>query len=87
MGRRAKYPNSKDLTGNEKVLYGLIRRVTGPENSGVKPIELAKMTALSPRIIRHTLKKLEDRELILKKPDLLDLRSYFYYPNELDQSA
>jgi DNA-binding MarR family transcriptional regulator len=70
----------------------LVRRLRGPSLIGVekkiydvlskkkcKPSELVSITSLSPRSVRHALKKLLDKELIQKTPDLYDLRSYFYY--------
>ena len=70
MAKRIKCPK---LLGVEKKNYDVIR-----SEKRVKPLKIVDMTNLSPRSVRHALKKLENRDLISKTPDLSDLRSSFY---------
>ena len=70
MAKRIKSPK---LLGVEKKIYDVIR-----SEKRVKPLKIVDMTNLSPRSVRHALKKLENRDLISKTPDLSDLRSSFY---------
>ena len=71
MARRTKGPK---LIGVEKTIYDVIRT-----EKKVKPLKIVDMTNLSPRSVRHALKKLENKDLITKSPDLSDLRSFFYF--------
>ena len=71
MARRMKGPK---LLGVEKQIYDVIR-----VEKKIKPLSIVKMTQLSPRSVRHALKKLENKDLISKSPDLTDLRSFFYF--------
>ena len=70
MAKRIKSPK---LLGVEKKIYDVIR-----SEKREKPLKIVDMTNLSPRSVRHALKKLENRDLISKTPDLSDLRSSFY---------
>ena len=65
---------SPKLIGVEKKIYDVIRT-----EKKVKPLKIVDLTQLSPRSVRHALKKLENKDLISKSPDLSDLRSSFYY--------
>lgn len=71
MGRRTKGPR---LIGVEKRIFDVIRT-----EKRIKPSQIVRATELSPRSVRHALKKLQDKELIAKTPDLYDLRSFYYY--------
>ena len=44
----------------------------------MKPLKIVDLTNLSPRSVRHALKKLENKDLVSKSPDFSDLRSSFY---------
>ena len=70
MAKRIKSPK---LLGVEKKIYDVIR-----SEKRVKPLRIVDMTNLSPRSVRHALKKLENKDLVSKTPDLSDLRSSFY---------
>ena len=70
MAKRIKSPK---LLGVEKKIYDVIR-----SEKRVKPLKIVDMTNLSPRSVRHALKKLENKDLLSKTPDLSDLRSSFY---------
>jgi DNA-binding MarR family transcriptional regulator len=67
------------LSETELQIYNIIK--SNPEKMH-KPADLVKKTNLSARKIRIALKKLENKDLILKRPDFLDLRSYYYYASE-----
>ena len=71
MARRMKSPK---LLGVEKTIYDVIRH-----EKKVKPLSIVEKTQLSPRSVRHALKKLENKDLVSKAPDLADLRSSFYF--------
>ena len=71
MVRRSRRPN---LIGTEKTVYDTLRT-----EEKMKPTDLVSLTQLSPRSVRHALKKLIDKDLIDKVPDLYDLRSYYYF--------
>ena len=64
MARRIKTPK---LLGVEKAIYDVIRI-----EKKIKPLEIVDMTKLSPRSVRHALKKLENKDLVSKTPDLSD---------------
>lgn len=70
LARRMKSPK---LIGVEKKIYDVIRK-----EEKVKPLKIVDITNLSPRSVRHALKKLENKDLVEKSPDLSDLRSSFY---------
>ncbi len=59
--------------GVEKKIYNVIR-----VEKKVKPLKIVDLTNLSPRSVRHALKKLENKDLVSKSPDFSDLRSSFY---------
>lgn len=65
-----------DLSVTELIIYNIITKEPRKE---LKPTELVRITKLSPRKIRTALKRLEEKELISKKPDFMDLRSNLYY--------
>ncbi len=71
MARRMKSPK---LLGVEKKIYDVIR-----SEKKVKPLKIVDITQLSPRSVRHALKKLENKDIVSKEPDLTDLRSSFYF--------
>lgn len=74
-----------DLSDTEKIIYNII--VNEPKKE-LKPTELVKKTKLSPRKVRTALKRLEEKDLVSKKPDFLDLRSHLYYiENSQEQTA
>ncbi len=45
-----------------------------------KAKEMANSLQMPFRTVRYALKELEKKGLIMKMPDLMDLRSYFYLP-------
>ncbi|OLS24626.1 MAG: hypothetical protein HeimC3_18980 [Candidatus Heimdallarchaeota archaeon LC_3] len=65
-----------DLSDTELIIYNIITKEPKKE---LKPTELVRITKLSPRKIRTALKRLEEKELVSKKPDFMDLRSHLYY--------
>lgn len=71
MARRMKAPK---LIGVEKTIYDVIRH-----EKKIKPLNIVEKTQLSPRSVRHALKKLENKDIVSKAPDLTDLRSSFYF--------
>jgi DNA-binding MarR family transcriptional regulator len=71
MATRTKSPK---LSGVEKKIYNTIKA-----EKRIKPLIIVNKTKLSPRSVRHALKKLENKALISKVPDLMDLRSFFYF--------
>lgn len=71
MAKRMKSPK---LVGVEKTIYNVIKH-----EKKIKPLNIVDKTQLSPRSVRHALKKLENKDLISKTPDLSDLRSFFYF--------
>ena len=74
MASRSRRPK---LIGTEKTIYNTFRT-----KEKLKPTDLVSLTQLSPRSVRHALKKLTDKDLINKIPDLYDLRSYYYFLNK-----
>lgn len=74
----------KDLSDTEKIIYDII--VSEPKKE-LKPTELVRKTKLSPRKVRTALKRLEEKDLISKKPDFLDLRSHLYYINNSQEQT
>ena len=76
LGRR---PYKTHLIGVEKKIYNTLRT-----EKKCKPSDLVSITSLSPRSVRHALKKLIDKELVSKIPDLYDLRSFYYYIESLN---
>ena len=76
---------TESLSETERIIYNII--INEPKKE-LKPTELVRKTKLSPRKVRTALKRLEEKELIFKKPDFLDLRSHLYYiENSQEQSA
>lgn len=67
------------LTGTEALIYQILQK-----EKQAKPTDLVKKTDLSPRSVRNTLKKLQKRDLVSRRPDLLDLRSHYYYLKEME---
>ena len=65
---------SPKLIGVEKKIYDVIRH-----EKKIKPLNIVEKTQLSPRSVRHALKKLENKDIVSKTPDLADLRSFFYF--------
>jgi transcription initiation factor IIE alpha subunit len=51
------------------------------ENRAVKPEELVQKLGINLRSIRYGLKLLQDAHLIVRQPDLIDLRSFYYSIN------
>ena len=45
----------------------------------MKPYELVKDLDMNLRSVRYALKLLEEHEIVGRQPDLLDLRTYYYY--------
>jgi DNA-binding MarR family transcriptional regulator len=74
-----------DLSDTEKIIYNII--VNEPKKE-LKPTELVRKTKLSARKVRTALKRLEEKDLVSKRPDFLDLRSHLYYiDNSQEQTA
>ena len=48
------------------------------ENKPVKPEELVQKLGINLRSVRYGLKLLLDANLIVRSPDLIDLRSFYY---------
>ena len=76
MARRIK---GSRLIGPEKQIYDVIKK-----EKRIKPLNIAEKTSLSPRSVRHALKKLEERDIISKMPDLSDLRSSYYFISDVN---
>lgn len=51
------------------------------KNGTLKPQDIAKKTRISLRSVRYSLKKLVDLDMVIRVPDLKDLRSYYYKAN------
>lgn len=58
---------------SKKVLNRLIK------TNYMKPHELVHELDMNLRSIRYALKLLEDQQLIERRPDFEDLRTYYYY--------
>ncbi len=65
-----------DLSDTELIVYNIITKEPRKE---LKPTDLVRISKLSPRKIRTALKRLEEKKLVFKKPDFMDLRSHLYY--------
>lgn len=48
------------------------------ENKPIKPEELVQKLGINLRSVRYGLKLLLDADLIIRSPDLIDLRSFYY---------
>jgi transcription initiation factor IIE alpha subunit len=53
------------------------------EDKPVKPEDLVKKLGIKLRSVRYGLKLLLNEKIIIRQPDLIDLRSYYYTTKEL----
>lgn len=70
--------NKKLTQVAEMVLKGLEN-----EDKPVKPDDLVKKLGLKLRSVRYGLKLLLNENIIIRQPDLIDLRSYYYSTKNL----
>ncbi|MHA1989756.1 MAG: hypothetical protein ACW981_10060 [Candidatus Hodarchaeales archaeon] len=53
------------------------------EDKPVKPDDLVKKLGIKLRSVRYGLKLLLNKNIIIRQPDLIDLRSYYYSTKKL----
>ena len=71
---------NKNLTLVAKIVLKGLKN----ENRPVKPDELGKKLGLKLRSVRYGLKLLLNEKIVIRQPDLIDLRSYYYSAKELE---
>ena len=71
----------KNLTQVAEIVLKGLENIDKP----VKPEELGRNIGLKLRSIRYGLKMLLEANSVVRQPDLIDLRSYYYSVNEGQQ--
>jgi len=64
----------ENVPNSAKTIFDLLNH-----EGTMKTAEIAEKTLLSRRTVRYGLKKLMEQEIVTREPDLMDLRSYYYY--------
>ena len=67
-----------------KNMTKLLKRVFNAVNESkqpLRPIDLQNILNLKIRSIRYAVSVLEDRDLVVRSPDLADIRTFYVSPN------
>lgn len=68
------YENVAKVPKSARVIFELLQH-----EGSLKPDSISQKTLLSARTVRYALKKLMEKNLISRNPDLNDLRSHYYF--------
>ena len=68
------HENIVKVPKSARVIYELLHH-----EGSLKPDNISQKTLLSARTVRYALKKLMEKNLISRNPDLYDLRSHYYF--------